>query len=154
MPKKGNEPAVEVNADAAICTMYVGEHVEDIAKKLCIWLTKCLTEKMSPSRFSEIWTEITEEMESEYVSGASLEGWLDLLDFSEDNLDDIYKQAFQEGADRFLIFYNSAFVNIVALRGHPSGREVALMVLKEEENVDPWSDEDTCEALGKEYLKK
>ncbi len=127
--------------------MYVGEHVEEEAKDLCEWLTKCLKDKMPPSQFSQIWNRFLEDGESE-----DLPEDIDTLDFTEAELDEIYGQAVQAGADRFLIFYNNAYVDIVALRGHPTGREVALQVLKEEENVDPLTDEDTREALGKEYL--
>jgi predicted DNA-binding WGR domain protein len=152
----------------AICHMYVGEHIERVAQGLCKWLTKCLKEKISPAMFAKNWNSYLEwnltdgewqdnEQRRKLVPGFTIiEGekqyWEDNLDLSEGELDGIYKEAFEKGAERFITFYNNAYIDIVAIKGTPTGREIALLVLGTKENVGEWTDNDTREALGDKYL--
>lgn len=140
--------------NAAICHMYVGEHTEDVAKGLCRWLIKCLQNKMSPSNFAKLWNKFLEEGgECRGVPGKTGEEyWIDVLEFAEDDLDRIYKEAFEKGAERFVTFNNNAYIDIVAIKGTPPGREIALLVLKTKKNVGKWTDDDIRDALGDEYF--
>lgn len=137
---------------AAICNTFVGEHTLDVAKGLCRWLTKCLKKKVSPEEFGQNWEEFMEKEKSKKVPGiTTIMGqkayWLEELEFAEDDLGDIYKKAVEGGADRFITFYNNAFVDIVAIKGKPTPREIALLVLVSEENVGDWTEEDTRHSL-------
>lgn len=138
-----------------ICHAYVGEHVEEVAKGLCRWLTKCLKKKMPVKEFENIWEEFIENGgESKKVPGITVvnkkkEYWIDNLDEDDLVFDGIYKKAVEGGADRFITFNNNAYIDIVAIRGKPTPREIALLVLGSEENVGEWADENTADALGK-----
>lgn len=159
--RKGYKPAGTVaypqsdSASAVICHAYVGEHVVEVAKGLCRWLTKCLKNKMSVKEFEKIWTEFVEDGESKKVPGVTVvsgekEYWIDNLEFEDDLVfDGIYKKAVEDDADRFITFNNNAYIDIVAIRGKPTPREIALFVLGSEENVGDWTEDDTRDALGK-----
>jgi len=135
--------------NTAICNMYVGEHVWEEAKGLCKWLTQCLKEKMSPPDFAKLWNKFQEEGECRGVPGSAED-----FEMGEDDLDRIYLEAFKQGADRFIVFDNNAYVDIIAVCGVPTGKEIALLVFEPEKNVGKWTDQNTIEALGNEYFWK
>ncbi|MBI2669568.1 MAG: WGR domain-containing protein [Candidatus Yanofskybacteria bacterium] len=138
-----------------ICHSYVGEHTEEVAKGLCRWLTKCLKKKMPVIEFEKIWMEFRENDEgAKAVPGFTIvygekEYWSDNLDFSEDLvLDSIYKKAVEKGADRFITFNSNGFTDIVAIRGKPTPREIATLVLGSEENARYQIEEDVTGVLS------
>lgn len=128
-----------------IHSIYVGEHRDEEAGEACKYLSRHLKRGMLPDRFSEIWEELVEDLESK-------EEWEETLEFEAEDLSDLYREAFKGGADGFVVFDNNAYIDIVAIRGKPLGREIALHVLGSEENVGDWTDQDTIDFLGSEYL--
>lgn len=142
----------------AICNIYVGEHVENVAKGLCGFLTNCLVNKMLADKFSDLWDSFLDGDDRNDILGYTIvdgekEYWEDNLEFEED-LDFIYKKALNHKADCFITFNNNAYIDIVAIRGHPKPKDIALLVLGSKENVGDWTDEDTIDFIGEEYLNE
>ncbi|MCD4759840.1 hypothetical protein K8R33_03055 [archaeon] len=142
----------------AIGSLYVGEHTEEVAVHLTKWMTGQIQKGTSVVDFKSIWNDFVTEEEtivdqrmSQVLGITRGEYWLDILDFSEGMPDELYETAVKNGADRFVTFNNNAFIDIVAIRGHPDGRDIATKVLGEE-NIKNWSVQDTLDALGADYL--
>lgn len=116
-------------------TIYIGEHVGEIAKDMCKWLRNCLHIKLSPSRFRRIWTRYleSEEASSNTFGLSIIDGeecyWNDALDLSEGDLCEFYERSNKMKADQFLVFNNNAYINIVSVKGHPTYLEIADVVL-------------------------
>ncbi|MBI3957040.1 MAG: WGR domain-containing protein [Candidatus Kerfeldbacteria bacterium] len=146
-------------APVAIGSLYIGEHVPDeVIQDICGWATACLQHGMTLEQFRNVWdrflTGEDEELENALgetlveVSELSSPIWLDVTDWSEGELYELYAKAVESGGDRFIWFDNNAYIDIVALRGDPGARAIEVCVLDEkncqDENgewLDNWSDE-------------
>ena len=137
-------------SNRVIAHIFVGEHKEDLAPNLAKWLTRELG--LGISDIDNIWSlfqeaEEPEDLPHEFPDG---EEWLEDNTF-EGSLAKFYRTAKENGATRIIVFNNSAYIDLVAIAGHPTSLEIAVAVLGEE-NVSEWSDDDTSSFLGKEFL--
>src|SRR3989338_11151160 len=115
---------------------------------------------MTPKQFKNVWSKFMGE-EDENLSDAlgrtsakvlesSSEFWLDVTEWGEGELHDLYAKAVENGGDRFIWFNNNAYIDIVALRGDPGARAIQVCVLTEKNCKDAetgkWLDEWPVEA--------
>ena len=151
------EPSASSSDNVAIVCMNVGEHVWAVAKGLCKWLTKCLQEKIPPSAFTKMWDKYEYMDEARGVTGFTVidgerEYW-DILEFEEE-LPAFYLKAYEQKAEEVIRFDNNSYIDIVAIRGTPPSKTVAELVLTKENVGDEWTEEDTKNCLGDEYLAR
>lgn len=139
--------AAPVENPGAIASLYIGEHVPDeVAADICGWATACIQHRMTPRQFKSVWNKFMEEQDgdpwdalgrtSAEVSELSSEFWLDVTEWGEGELYELYAKAVESGADRFIWFDNNAYIDIVALRGDPGARAIEICVLQEENCKD------------------
>jgi len=146
------------DTSVVIKSIYIGKNAREVVKDIAAWLTDCLEKKITPEQFQEIWERFEEKWEpSNEVPGVTeVEGekdhWGDHL-VREDEIDTFYREAFNAGASKFITFNTYTYSDIVAIRGHPSGRDIAILVLGEG-NAGDWTDKDTEDYIGKDYLTK
>ena len=136
-----DEPAL-VDNSAAIASLCIGKHVPHaVAADICRWTTACIRHGMTPKQFKSVWNGIMEE-ENENLSEAlgrtfinmpelSCEFWLDVTEWSEGELHELYAKAVESGGDSFIAFNSNAYTNLVALRGDPDIRKIVICVLPE-----------------------
>lgn len=141
------EKAMPVQKPEAIASLYIGEHVPDeLVADICGWATACIQHGMTLRQFKGVWekfmegdeelaetlgrtsTEVSEELNSPY--------WLDVTEWGEGELSELYAKALENGGDRFVWHDNSAYIDIVALRGDPGARAIEICVLQEENCKD------------------
>ena len=146
--------ASSVETPAAIASLYIGEHVPDeVTQDVCGWATTCLQQGMTPKQFKSVWSKFLdggdEEIE-EALGQTGDEPWLDVTEWGEGDLHDLYAKAVENGGDRFIWFNNNAYIDIVALRGDPGARAIQVCVLTEKNCKDAetgkWLDEWPVEA--------
>ena len=78
---------------------------------------------MSPETFSGIWERFTNDTGE--VADEDLIDVFGRINWEE--LDRVYTEAFEEGAQRFIAFDYNAFIEIVAVKGTLSGREIVRL---------------------------
>ena len=145
------------NPNAAIGSIYVGEHIKQEANYVADWIVGHLRNNTSPDEFKKFW-EIYEETE-ELPTPALLRKRKLITTLSEltfeglPSLDEFYKIAVNQKATEFITFNNNAYIDIVAIRGYPLGKDIATQVLGEK-NTRTWTDKDTIEYIGKSYLNR
>jgi len=148
--------AEKYKVNAAISSIYVGEHKEKQAKYVASWMTKHLENKTPSSEFDKLWKkfEDDEEMSApDLLRKRNLVENLSELEFEAVFPNELYKIGIENKANRFITFDNNAYIDIVAIRGHPAGKDIAALVLGKE-NIGEWTDKDTIEYLGKGYPKQ
>ena len=64
------------------------------------------------------------------------EFWLDVTEWGEGELHELYTEAVESGGDKFIWFDNNAYIDVVALRGDPGARAIEVCVLQEENCKD------------------
>ncbi|MBI2670340.1 MAG: WGR domain-containing protein [Candidatus Yanofskybacteria bacterium] len=120
----------------AISSLYIGEHVpEEVLKDICGWATACIQRGMTPKQFKDVWNRLLEEEDEELEETLGRNHnhyWLDVTEWGEGDLYELYANAVQNGGDRFTWFDNNSFIDIVATRGKPTNREIANLVLSQE----------------------
>lgn len=132
-----------VETPAAIGSLYIGEHVPDeVVQDICGWATVCIQHGMTPKQFKNVWSKFMEEDEglteafgrTEVTVGTATteEFWLDVTEWGEGELYELYAKAVENGGDKFIWFDNNAYIDIVALRGDPGARAIEISVLQEE----------------------
>ena len=136
-----------VQKPEAIASLYIGEHVPDeVIADICGWATACIQHGMTPKQFKNVWSKFMGE-EDENLSDAlgrtsakvlesSSEFWLDVTEWGEGELHELYAKAVENGGDRFIWFDNNAYIDIVALWGNPGARAIEICVLQEENCKD------------------
>src|SRR3989338_5017262 len=101
---------------------------------------------MTPKQFKNVWSKFMGE-EDENLSDAlgrtsakvlesSSEFWLDVTEWGEGELHELYAKTVENGGDKFIWFDNNAYIDIVALRGNPGARAIEIGVLQEENCKD------------------
>lgn len=141
------EKVVLVGKPEAIASLYIGEHVPDeVVADICGWATACIQHGMTPKQFKSVWNRFMEEGDEDLsdalgrtsaeVSELSSEFWLDVTEWGEGELYELYAKAVESGGDRFIWFDNNAYIDIVALRGDPGARAIEICVLSEENCKD------------------
>ncbi len=123
---------METIINIALFSLYVGEHVaclednEEVAEHFCNWLNKCLDSKMKLQYFNKIIEEI-EENDNIGVTSKE-EYWIDCLE-NYDEIIPFYTRAIKEKADRFMIYNNNSYIDLVAIKGNPNARAIEICVL-------------------------
>ena len=139
--------AALVDNPTAIASLCIGEHVPDeIVADICGWATACIRHGMTPKQFDDVWNRLMEGEDenlsdtlgrtSAEVSELSSEFWLDVTEWDEGELYELYTKAVENGGDRFIWFNNNAYIDIVAIRGDPGARAIEVCVLQEENCKD------------------
>lgn len=137
--------ATPVETPTAICSLYIGEHVPDeVVQDICGWATACIQHGMTPKQFKNVWNKFMEDEDLEGALGRSSaqvaawesDFWLDVTDWGEGELYELYARAVENGGDRFIWLDNNAYIDIVALRGDPGARAIEICVLWEENCKD------------------
>ncbi len=137
------EEAAPVQNPEAIASIYIGEHVPDeVVEDICGWATACIQHGMTLKQFKNVWgkfmdgeDETLEEAlgkTSTEVSELSSPFWLDVTEWGEGELSELYARAVENGGDRFIWLNNNAYIYIVALLGDPGARAIEICVLQEE----------------------
>ena len=119
----------------AIASLYIGEHVPDeVVQDICGWATACLRYKMTPKKFESVWNKLMEEDEelTEALGKTGEEFWLDVTEWGEGYLSDLYATAVKGNGTHFVGFDNNSFIDIVALRGDPGAQAIKDFVLREQ----------------------
>jgi len=141
------EKTAPVQKPEAIASLYIGEHVPDeVIADICGWATTCIQHGMTPKQFKNVWDKFMEGDDEELgealgqtsaeVSELSSPFWLDVTEWGEGELYELYAKAVESGGDRFIWFDNNAYIDIVALRGDPGTRAIEICVLREENCKD------------------
>lgn len=132
--------------NGVIGTIFVGEHVKDLASNLAKWLTQKLNSDFA--NIDKIWKLFeTADTEEELPHGfPDCEECFESCAF-EGSLAKFYRKAYKNGATRIIIFNNNAYIDLVAIAGNPTPCQIAVAVLGKE-NVRGWSDDDTQFYLG------
>lgn len=127
---------------AVIDSLYIGENIEiAVIQDICGWMTACIQHGMMPKQFAGTWEKfLKEEKKVEGLGHTKVpvgklfseELWLDVCDFSEGGLDELYAKAVAKGGDRFIWHDNTSYFFLVAMRGDPGARAIELCVLQED----------------------
>lgn len=145
-----------------IAKIYIGEHIEEIAAHLCKWLFSCIKEKYKPSEFKIEWNYFwweSDDYTTKKIPGITKINdnvlyWKDHLEMDDpDYFPTFYELAYKENVTEFIIFNNNSYIDIVAIRGKPSPKDIGTFVLAE--YALPWEEEDTLEYLPRyNYTQK
>ena len=139
-------------APRAIASAYIGEDVpQDVIEDLCMWLSTCLCHHLSPMRFARLWNKLCDDemggiltealgrIRHVGVNAAPWDDetyWLDVTEWGEKDLSQLYREAVDSAADRVIWDNNNAYITLVVLRGDPGAAAIERCIYAEDRKTD------------------